>query len=60
MPVQSRYTFMLEYVGEIVISKSNLACDHTSMLAESVVVAHLIKLLLQLNKQNAIFVTTTL
>ena len=37
------------YVGEVVIS-SYLACDNTRMHAGSVVIAHLIKLLLQLNK----------
>ena len=48
------------YVGEVVIGKSNLACDSTSMLAGSVVVAHLIKLFWQLNKYNAMLATTTL
>ena len=40
------------YVGEVVISisKYTLVCDHTSMHAGSVFVAHLIKLLLQLNE----------
>ena len=38
------------YVGEVVISKSNLACDNTSMPAGSVVVAHFIKLFSQLIK----------
>ena len=45
-----KYHSIAIYVGEVVISKSNLACDNTSMLAENVVVAHLIKLFLQLNK----------
>ena len=36
------------YVSEVVIRKYHLACDDTSMHAASVVVAHLIKLLLQL------------
>ena len=48
------------YVGEVVISKYNLACDNTSMHAGSVIVAHLIKLLLQLNKQNAMLAIATL
>ena len=38
------------YMGGVVISKYNPACDNTSMHAGSVVVEHLIKLLLQLNK----------
>ena len=50
------------YVGEGVISKYNLAWDKTSMLQHggSVLVAHLINLLLQLNKQNAMLATATL
>ena len=51
MPLQSRYTFVLNVYVRLsymsYISKYNLACDNTSMLAESVVVAHLIKLVLQ-------------
>ena len=39
------------YVGEVVISKYNLAYDNTSMRAGSVVIAHLIKLLLQVKCQ---------
>ena len=49
MALQSRY-FCVEGVGEVVVSKYNLACDNTGMLAESVVVANLVKLFLQLNK----------
>lgn len=40
----------VEQVGDCVVSKSNLAYVNTSMLAESVVVANLVKLLLLLNK----------
>ena len=40
----------VEQVGDFVVSKSNLACVNTSTLAESVVVANLVKLILQLNK----------
>ena len=49
MALQSRYIYV-ERVGEVVISKYNLACAKTGMLAESVVVANLVKLFLQLNK----------
>ena len=40
----------VEQVGDFVVSKSNLACVDTRKLAESVVVANLVKLFLQLNK----------
>ena len=40
----------VEQVGDFVVSKSNLACVNTSTLAESVVVANLVKPFLQSDK----------